>query len=246
MDCASANGALVHIHLIFDLTAWASAWLTSFAIARLGLLPAGSRSPFTDPGYFIALGLGAIAGAVLFGSLNMRAAGFLQLGHSIAGAIVGGIVGVEIFKALRGIRGSTGTQFVAPLAAGIAVGRWGCFFAGLPDYTYGIPTRLPWGVDFGDGIPRHPVQIYESLAMLVFLTTYLSGLARRSPFFLRQGFYLFVGYYALQRFIWEFLKPYPALVGPFNLFQILCALMLFYSVFMMSRNHDRPEALAKL
>jgi len=29
------------------------------------------------------------------------------------------------------------------------------FFAGLPDYTYGTATKLPWGVDFGDGIPRH-------------------------------------------------------------------------------------------
>lgn len=234
------------VHLAFDLSAWLCAWLAGLAAARLGLLPARSRSPFTDPGYFIALGLGAIAGAVLFGSINMRAAGFLQPGHSIAGAIVGGIAGVEIFKWRRGIRGSTGVQFVVPLAVGIAVGRWGCFFAGLPDYTYGIPTTMPWGVDFGDGIPRHPVQIYESFSMLVFLTIYLSGLARRSPFFLGQGFYLFVGYYAFQRFIWEFLKPYPALAGPFNLFQILCALLLLYSVFMMSRNHDYREALAKL
>jgi len=236
----------MHIHLAFDLSAWLCAWLASRAVARLGLLPMSSRSPFTDPGYFIALGLGAIVGAILFGSINMRAAGFLQLGHSIAGAISGGIVAVEIFKWFRGIRGSTGAQFVVPLAVGIAVGRWGCFFAGLPDYTYGTPTGVPWGVDFGDGVPRHPVQLYESLSMLLFLTIYLSGLVRRSQFFLGQGFYLFVGYYALQRFIWEFLKPYPAIAGPLNLFQILCITLFFYSVFMMSRNHDPREAFAKL
>src|SRR5690349_7379242 len=116
------------IHLAFDLSAWLCAWLAGLAVVRLSLLPARSRSPFTDPGYFIVLGLGAITGAVLFGSINMRAAGFLQLGHSIAGAIAGGIVGVEIFKWVRGIRGSTGMQFVVPLAVGIMVGRWGCFF----------------------------------------------------------------------------------------------------------------------
>jgi len=233
------------IHLVFDFSAWLCAWLVSLAVARLGLLPTPARSPVTHPGYFIALGLGAIAGAVLFGSINMTMAGLLGLGHSIAGAIAGGIVGVEIFKWITGIRGSTGAQFVAPLAAGIAIGRWGCFFAGLPDYTYGIATTLPWGVDFGDGIPRHPVQLYESLSMFLFLTIYLSAIARRSPLFLRQGFYLFVGYYAVQRFLWEFLKPYPAVAGPFNLFQILCAVMLCYSIFMMSRNHDHRQALAK-
>lgn len=236
----------MRVHLVFDLLAWLSAWLASVAVTRLGLLPARSRSPFTDPGYFIALGLGAIFGAILFGSVNLRAAGFLQLGHSIAGAIAGGVVGVEIFKWFKGIKGSTGVQFVVPLAVGIAVGRWGCFFAGLPDYTFGLPTRLPWGVDFGDGIPRHPVQLYESIAMLVFLTIYLAAIRRRSPFALAQGFYLLVGCYALQRFIWEFFKPYPALVGPLNLFQILCMMLLLYSVFMMSRNHDHRAALAKL
>lgn len=236
----------MRVHLLFDISAWLCAWLASLAIRRLGLLPIRARSPFTDSGYFIALGLGAMVGAVLFGSINLRAAGFLQPGHSIAGAILGGIVAVEIFKWFNGIRGSTGAQFVAPLAVGIAVGRWGCFFAGLPDYTYGNPTGVPWGVNFGDGVLRHPVQLYESLSMLLFLTIYLSGIARRSPFFLGQGFYLFVGYYALQRFVWEFLKPYPAIVGPLNLFQMLCLMLFFYSVFMMSRNHDYREAFAKL
>jgi phosphatidylglycerol---prolipoprotein diacylglyceryl transferase len=124
---------------------------------------------------------------------------------------------VEIYKWSVGITGSTGLGFVAPLAAGIAIGRVGCFLAGLPDYTYGLPTALPWGVDFGDGILRHPVQLYESAAMTAFLAVYLSALARRSAWASRDGFYLLVIWYASQRFFWEFLKPYPKLVGPFNL-----------------------------
>ena len=43
------------------------------------------------------------------------------------------------------ITGSTGAIWVGPLALGIAVGRWGCLFAGLADETYGVPTSLALG-----------------------------------------------------------------------------------------------------
>ena len=230
------------IHTVFDFAAWLCAWAMSVFIARRGYLDGVRRSPVRDPGYFIALGLGALAGAYLFGSSNMTLAGMWQIGHSIAGAIAGGVVAVEIFKWCTGIRGSTGGQFVAPLAIGIAVGRWGCFFAGLPDYTYGTPTDLPWGVDFGDGIRRHPAQLYESAAMAAFLVVYLIAIARGSQLFLRQGFYLFVGWYALQRFVWEFLKPYPTVIGPFNLFHCVCIALFAYSVVMLSRQDHELRA----
>jgi phosphatidylglycerol:prolipoprotein diacylglycerol transferase len=232
------------VHFLFDLLAWASAGLMSRFIARRGWLQSVMRTPMRDPGYFIALGLGAIAGAIIFGSMNLDLAGMVQIGHSIAGAVLGGIVAVELFKWHRGMRGSTGGQFVAPLAIGIAVGRWGCFMAGLPDYTYGVPTTLPWGVDFGDGVLRHPVQLYESMAMLLFLAIYLRAIARGSVLFLRQGCYSFIGWYAAQRFVWEFLKPYPRLVGPLNLFHLLCLAMLVYSLVMMRRTHELHKAVA--
>ena len=184
----------MQVHLIFDVAAWISAWLIArYVVPRYFGSP---RTPLRDPGYFIALGIGAIFGALVFGSLNMTLAGFWRIGHSIAGAVAGGIAGVELYKLATRIRGSTGGQFVAPLALGIAVGRLGCFFAGLPDYTYGTPTKLPWGVDFGDGIARHPVQLYESAAMLLFLGVYLRALETNSQFVQRQGFYLFVAWYA--------------------------------------------------
>jgi prolipoprotein diacylglyceryltransferase len=224
------------IHFVFDVLAWMSALVVGRFVARHYFTEA--RTPLRDPGYFIALGVGAIAGALLFGSFNLSLAGFWQIGHSIAGAVAGGIVGVEIFKHITGVRGSTGGQFVAPLAAGIAIGRLGCFFAGLPDYTYGTATHIPWGVDFGDGIPRHPVQLYESAAMFAFLTLYLRGLAADSQLVRRQGFYLFVGWYGLQRFAWEFLKPYPLLLGPLNVFHLICIALIGYSAFMMRQTDE--------
>jgi len=230
------------IHTVFDILAWTCGGLMALWISRRGYLSGSQRTPFRDPGYFIALGLGAVAGALAFGSLNIGLAGRWELGHSIAGAIAGGIVAVEIFKLAAHVHGSTGAQFVAPLAIGIAVGRLGCFFAGLPDYTYGTPTALPWGVDFGDSIPRHPVQLYEAAAMLAFLLVYLRCIATRSKVFLTQGFYLFTAWYAVQRFAWEFLKPYPKIAGPFNLFHAICVVLFLYSLFMMRNNRELRQA----
>jgi phosphatidylglycerol:prolipoprotein diacylglycerol transferase len=70
---------------------------------------------------------------------------------------------------------------------GLAIGRWGCFFAGD---DYGKPTQLPWGVRFVHpdtlvpfelrGIPLHPTQIYLSInALLIFGVLVL--LRRRRP-----------------------------------------------------------------
>lgn len=237
------------VHTVFDILAWVCAALLARWFARTHLLDgfATRRTLSGDPGYYVSLATGALAGAYLSGSLNLGLAHIWTLGHSIAGAIAGGIAAVEAYKLARGIRGSTGLVFVGPLALGIGVGRLGCFFAGLPDYTYGTPTHLPWGVDFGDGIPRHPVQLYESMAMFGFLAVYGAAVqARRlvwADTFLRNGFYLFVGWYALQRFAWEFLKPYPTLVGPFNLFHFICLALLGYSVFMLRGRHEFHPAV---
>ncbi len=113
----------------------------------------------TAPTYFVALALGGAAGAWLFGSLNTMQASVPTLSHSIAGGLAGAIAAVELWKWRHGVRGSTGGPFVIPLCLAIIVGRWGCLFAGVADNTYGIPTAVPWGVDLGDGIARHPVEI---------------------------------------------------------------------------------------
>ncbi|MBS1143993.1 MAG: Prolipoprotein diacylglyceryl transferase [Proteobacteria bacterium] len=82
-------------------------------------------------------------------------------GQSMVGGLLGGLIGVEIAKKLTGITRSTGDAFVMPVLLGLAIGRVGCFLAGLEDGTFGVATELPWGIDFGDGIRRHPTQLYE-------------------------------------------------------------------------------------
>jgi prolipoprotein diacylglyceryltransferase len=82
-------------------------------------------------------------------------------GKTVVGALLGGLVGVEVTKKRIGVQQSTGDRFVEPLIIGMAIGRIGCFLTGLSDRTYGTVTRLPWGVNSGDGLLRYPTQPYE-------------------------------------------------------------------------------------
>jgi hypothetical protein len=234
-------------HTLFDLAAWGcglglSALLYRWRLKGLTAEVAGK----VGGGYFAALAAGAIPGAWLAGSLNSLQGATPALSHSVVGALVGAIAGVEVYKALKGIRGSTGGVFVGPFALGVVIGRFGCLFAGLVDGTYGTPTALPWAVDLGDGVGRHPVQVYESLAMAAFLALYLEGLARRRPWAMRRGFYALCLWYGASRFAWEFLKPYPPVAGPLNLFHLICGELVAYGWVFYRRSlaDDRAEGRA--
>jgi phosphatidylglycerol---prolipoprotein diacylglyceryl transferase len=232
-------------HLLFDLLAY----LTSGIVAVLFANTLFRDLPPRVPGksrlwYWVFLLQGVIVGAFLFGTIELQLSGIPGIGKSILGAIVGGIIVIELYKKFEHIRGSTGLRFVPSLAAGIAVGRWGCFLTGLPDQTHGIPTASALGYDFGDGILRHPVQLYESFAMILFFLVFTAMMLAKNTYWRRNGFYLFIGFYGAQRFAWEFLKPYATLLGPFNLFHLLCAGLFVYAVAMM-RSHEHQHLQAR-
>jgi prolipoprotein diacylglyceryltransferase len=148
-------------------------------------------------------------------------------GKTIVGALLGGLIGVELVKRAVDARGSSGDAFALPLIVGIAIGRIGCFLAGLGDHTYGNPTQMPWGVDFGDGIPRHPTQLYE-IAFLVLLGVALQF--RRVAFALPgDAFRTFMVAYLAFRFAIDFIKPMPfAYAGFLSGIQLLCLAGLVY------------------
>jgi phosphatidylglycerol---prolipoprotein diacylglyceryl transferase len=148
-------------------------------------------------------------------------------GKTIVGALLGGLIAVEAIKRAIGASGSSGDAFALPLIAGIAIGRVGCFLSGLDDHTYGNPTSLPWGVDFGDGIPRHPTQIYE----IVFLVALGTALLYRRRRFDRSGdlFRAFMIAYLAFRLGVDFIKPLPfAYAGFLSGIQLLCIGGLVY------------------
>lgn len=224
------------LHTAFDLLAWLTALLTVWLLYRWRLHDqVAGVAAFIGRGYFVLLSAGGILGAYTFGSLNLWLSGVDVVGRSVLGGLVGAIAGVEAYKYLQGIRGSTGTAFALPLCVAIAIGRVGCFLSGADDHTFGTPTGLPWGVDLGDGVSRHPVQLYESASMAVMGMVLLLGMQRQVPLIMRSGFYLTVGWYAVQRFAWEFFKPYASIVGPLNLFHLLCLALFSYAVLMLFR-----------
>jgi prolipoprotein diacylglyceryltransferase len=225
------NGTL--IHTAFDALAWLAAglslmWLTRSAHVRFPAAPTG------DLTYVAALVLGAGVGAVVFGTANLWLSHLPGFARSIEGGIAGAIVAVELYKRMTGVSVRTGARFALPLAVGVAVGRIGCFLSGLDDFTHGTATSLPWGHDFGDGVLRHPVQLYESAAMAAFAAVYVWRVLRGDRFVIDNGFYLVVGFYAAQRFVWDFIKPYGTLVGPLTLFHLLSAALFAYAVIMIA------------
>ncbi|NNF77288.1 MAG: diacylglyceryl transferase [Rhizobiales bacterium] len=231
------------IHTLFDLAAAACSLLLTVWVYHWRLRDDGPLAiEEFGTGYAVALIGGAVVGGFGFGTLNLWLSGVPGLGRSIVGALAGAILAIEIFKRTKNITGSTGLIFVPGFAASVAVGRWGCFFSGLDDQTYGTPATLPWARDFGDSILRHPVQAYEALSMAVFVLIALVCFARRQPVFMRHGFYLMVGYYGAQRFVWEFFKPYATVAGPLNVFHFLCLALIAYAGLMIKRTADDRTA----
>jgi prolipoprotein diacylglyceryltransferase len=234
------------LHTIFDIAAWLVAGAAAWWLSRSRGLKFPQQS-FQLP-YIAVLLFGAGVGAYLFGTLNLFLSGQPGIARSIEGALAGGIAAIELYKWRAGITQRTGARFALPLALGVAIGRIGCYLAGLDDFTYGTPTSLPWGHDFGDGVLRHPVQLYESLAMAAFAACYVVAVFRRDDFVIVNGFYLALGWYGMQRFLWEFLKPYGRLIGPFSLFHLLSLFVLLYAAVMLATapsarvNHERAAA----
>jgi prolipoprotein diacylglyceryltransferase len=148
---------------------------------------------------------------------------FLLGGKTMVGGLLGGTMAVEWTKRRLGITRRTGDLFAVPIAVAIAIGRIGCYLAGLSDHTYGIATTLPWGVDFGDGIRRHPVQLYE-MGFLLVLAIFLR---RFPPNPEGRRYRVFLLSYLTFRLAIDFLKPDPTFAG-LSTIQWTCVLALFW------------------
>jgi len=147
-------------------------------------------------------------------------------GKTIVGGLVGAWLAVELVKRRLGITERTGDVFAIPLTVAIAVGRVGCFLTGLDDNTHGLPSSLPWAVDFGDGIPRHPAQLYEIAFLLLVLLPLLVARYRR-PHAQGELWTLFILGYLAFRLGLEFLKPGDP-IGGLTAIQWVCASVLVW------------------
>jgi phosphatidylglycerol:prolipoprotein diacylglycerol transferase len=181
-----------------------------FLLARRCLPRAGR--PALPPGQQLILALAAFVGGTLAAKLPFalatdgwyRPEAWVADGKTVTTALIGGYLAVELAKVALSIHIKTGDSFALPLALALAVGRWGCFFNGC---CSGQPTDLPWGVDFGDGVSRHPTQVYESLFHLLMAGALLT-LMRRG-LFRTHRLQLYLIAYGAFRFVTEYLRPEP-------------------------------------
>lgn len=163
--------------------------------------------------------------------------GLLVSGRSILGGMVGGAVCIALVKRWLGIRERKGNLFAAAIAAGMAIGRIGCFLRGC---CYGTPTTLPWGVDFGDGIARHPTQLYESVFMLALFIALTAARSKpRQPAVL---FWVLMFSYSLFRFFEEFIRTEEPWLFGLTFFQWIClALALVYGRMLTTVRTEEDE-----
>lgn len=93
---------------------------------------------------------------------------FSRYGFAWFGGLIGGFAALVLLARENKIPLLEFLDSCAPAAcAGYAIGRIGCFLSG--DGDYGIPTSLPWGMSFPNGVVPttervHPTPLYEFLA----------------------------------------------------------------------------------
>lgn len=194
--------------------------------------------------------IGAIAGGILGAKilewiLNYRLliANFSDpeiwlSGRSIVGGLIGGKIGAVLMKKAFDIREKRGNDIAPAVALGILIGRFGCFFRGC---CYGKPTSLLWGVDFGDGIMRHPTQLYEALFMLM-MFIYIEYRKRKGALVPGQLFRLLMISYFIFRFSIEFIRVEPVVLAGLTSFQLISVAIILYFIVANLKHKEQSYA----
>jgi phosphatidylglycerol---prolipoprotein diacylglyceryl transferase len=189
----------------------------------------------------IAAIFGALIGSRILGALERPYELFLTdnillyiySNKTVVGGFLGGLFGVELAKKIIGEKKASGDLFVFPIILALCIGRLGCFTMGVYEETYGTATTLPWAMDLGDGISRHPVTLYE-IAFLVLLWVLLAQLKKKYTLSNGALFKLFMIAYLLFRFVLDFVKPHYILDIGLSSIQLACLLgLLYYSPFLV-------------
>ena len=195
-------------------------WLA--AVAAAFLMDRGFKRAKIDAdavGMVALTVVAGIVGAKLWHVLDtpseFREMGWRVLWDSAGFAWFGGLVfGISalLFQGWWARIGALRTlDLAAPSAAiGYAIGRIGCLLSG--DGCYGLPTNLPWGMSFPNGIeptvvPVHPTPLYEFAAgLLIGGWLWLRGNKPRPTGWI-VGEYLVLS--GIARFLVEFIRRNP-------------------------------------
>jgi prolipoprotein diacylglyceryltransferase len=207
------NGRLYHWHYILETLSFI------IGVRVYYMLKKKVKDPISDENRLWIM-LGAMVGALIGSRLIAILESPSQLIHitfmtlysskTIAGGLLGGLLGVETIKKFIGVNIASGDLYVVPILVALFIGRIGCFLMGIEEPTYGIKTNFFMGMDLGDGVNRHPVVLYEMIYLILLFLLFQAVKNKK----LQNGdrFKLFMVLYFIYRFSVEFIKPYQPLL----------------------------------
>ena len=221
--------------IVWDMVPWLL--IMGIVGARLWHVFTPSKSMGVGPEYYFSHPLEI---------LNTR-----QGGLGIPGGVIGGVIALIIYTRKKKLSFLTWADIIAPgLALAQAIGRWGNFFN---QELYGPPSSLPWAIfidkahrlpGYEDFSTFHPMFLYESL-WSIFNFFLLLFLGRTYESKLKPGdiFWVYLIVYSVGRFMLEFIRLDPSLVGGMNANQITMVIVAVFSIAMLILNLIRKTKL---
>jgi phosphatidylglycerol:prolipoprotein diacylglycerol transferase len=201
--------------------------LAAAYLIGLQLAVVRARRAGIDPAKVMDLGIYLIIAALVGAKLMLIAVDFdyfrqqprellslVRAGGVFYGGLIGAVaVGYFLVRRYKLNIWSTGDLMAPGIALGHVVGRFGCLLAGC---CYGRPTDAGWAITFTNpiananvgtplNIPLHPTQLYDAGAELLILAVLLLTERKGKPFAGRT-FWLYIGLYAISRFIIEYFR----------------------------------------
>jgi len=201
--------------------------LAAAYLIGLQLAVVRARRAGIDPAKVMDLGIYLIIAALVGAKLMLIAVDFdyfrqqprellslVRAGGVFYGGLIAAVaVGYFLVRRYKLNIWSTGDLMAPGIALGHVVGRFGCLLAGC---CYGRPTDVAWAITFTNpvananvgtplNIPLHPTQLYDAGAELLILGVLLLTERKGKPFAGRT-FWLYIGLYAISRFIIEYFR----------------------------------------
>ena len=189
---------------------------------------------------------------------------FSGAGLVFLGGLMGGTLGVTYVIKKNKLSWIKFADIVAPLLIlGYAVGRVGCLLVGD---DYGLPTNVPWGIAFPNGLPPstysvfqsyypwvnlegfspgvlkvHPTQIYESV--IGFGIFYYLYQKRSKVVIVGSLFFTYLIFAGIERFFIEFLRVNSKYLFGLSGSQLISLIMILIGAWFLTHPVSQPQEI---
>ncbi len=219
------------------------------------------RRKISDDAFMMigAAGLAGLAGARLYHVLESPAELianpvpllFSRYGFAWFGGFLGGFVALVTLARRAKIPVLEFLDACSPAGAvGYAIGRIGCLLSG--DGDYGVPTSLPWGMSFPNGVVPttervHPTPLYEFLIWLAIASFlwHMGAKATRGPKARGEIFCNYLILTGVARFLVEFIRINPRSFFGLSNAQAASVLSILAGAVLLWRIKSRFHAIKK-